>query len=87
MAKEIITSCDASFTVRSMKVCGESHDDTRTCRIAVNGETWEIDLGGPHLEALMSIAHMGRKGASSIGTGRPQDQRSLNRRIRGIPES
>lgn len=79
MAKEMIVRCDGAFTVR-LKDCAEAHDDTRTFTISVDGEAWEVDLGGPHAEALLAVAHRGR----ALGA-RATDNRSLNRRIRNVP--
>lgn len=79
MAKEMIVRCDAAFTVR-LKDCAESHPDTRTFTISVDGEAWEVDLGGIHAEALMAVAHRGR----AMGA-RSTDHRSLNRRVRNVP--
>lgn len=83
MAREMIVKCDASVRV-TVKDCGESHEDTvRTFTIKTDGEAWEIDLGGPHAEAILEIARRGRK-VETGGTGR-KDQRALDRRIRNAP--
>jgi hypothetical protein len=81
MAREIVYRCDAAITVR-VKDCSEVHDDMRTFTIQVDGEAWELDLGGPHAEALVDLARRGRPVESSR---RPQDNRSLERRIRNVP--
>lgn len=78
MAREMIVRCDGAFTAR-VKDCGEEHDDTRTFTIKVDGEAWEVDLGGPHAEALLQLARRGRALATE---GRGAD---LNRRIRNAP--
>jgi hypothetical protein len=79
MAKQLIVNCDAAFTLRA-KDCTETHDDTRTFTISVDGEAWEIDLGGSHAQALIALAHRGR----SLGA-KTTDTRSLERRVRGVP--
>lgn len=84
MARQIVMSCDAAITAR-IKDCGEAHDDTRTFLIRVDGEAWEIDLGGEHAQALLDIARRGRE-AEGGGTHRGTDSnRGLERRIRGVP--
>lgn len=79
MAREMIVRCDGALTVR-VKDCAEDHEDTRTFTIQTDGETWEVDLGGPHAAALLTIA---RRGRSVSGTA--TDNRGLNRRVRGVP--
>lgn len=83
MARQVVMSCDAAITAR-VKDCGESHEDTRTFLIRVDGEAWEVDLGGPHAEALLSIARRGRR-ADDDGLHRQDNNRGLERRIRGVP--
>lgn len=83
MAKEMVIRCDAALRV-TIKDCGEEHDDTRTFTIRTDGEAWEVDLGGPHAEALFEIARRGRKLDASM---RRQDHRSLDRRIRNAPSA
>lgn len=80
MAREMIVRCDAAFTVR-LKDCGEEHEDTRTFTIQTDGEAWEVDLGGPHAEALLTIARRGRVTTS----GNHEGNRGLNRRVRNVP--
>lgn len=83
MAKEVITRCDAAFTLRTVKDCGEAHEDTRTFRISSDGQAWEIDLGGEHAEALLAIA---RKGREVANLGRLRDpNRGMEQRIRNVP--
>lgn len=80
MAREMIVRCDGAFTVR-IKDCGEEHDDTRTFIIQTDGEAWEVDLGGPHAEALLAIARRGR----STTTNGSENTKGLNRRVRNVP--
>lgn len=79
MAKELVVRCDGDLTLR-VKDCVENHDDTRTFIIRTDGEAWEVDLGGPHAEALLTIARRGR----SVSPRAQDSTAALNRRIRGI---
>lgn len=83
MAKEMVVRCDANVRV-TIKDCGEVHEDTRTFTIRNDGEAWEVDLGGPHAEALLDIARRGRRLDAAM---RKPDHRSLDRRIRNAPGS
>lgn len=82
MAREMIVRCDAALTVR-IKDCGEVHEDTHTFTIRADGEAWEVDLGGPHAEALLEIARRGRR-LTAVGGN---DNRGLNRRVRNVPSA
>lgn len=82
MARQVVMSCDAALTVR-IKDCGEAHDDTRTFLVRVDGEAWEIDLGGAHAQALLEIARRGREVEN--GTYRTDSNRGLEGRVRGLP--
>lgn len=76
MAKEVVTLCDE---------CGKRHEDTRTYRISVDGETWEVDLGGPHSNPLTDLMRKGRQLGDS--SRRNSGNANLNRRIRNTPDS
>lgn len=76
-------SCDAAITAK-IADCGDAHDDTRTFLIQVDGEAWEVDLGGPHARALLDIARRGREAEG--GARRGDNNKGLERRIRGVPQ-